>query len=265
MITKYSLTYLSNLIHNDQTGFIKGRYIGENINQILNIIEEAELQDIPSVMIMIDFEKVFVSLSLSFVIKTLEQLNFGPSITNWVKSLYSISQSCVVNNDWASESFKLQRGVRQGCTLLPYLFILAAEVLSSSIKENDNILVIKIQDIIYKKCQYVDDTILFVPFDVQSINATFYTFEQFQAISGLKVNFNKTKIVPLGPLEEPKMSLYNRGKVKWSQDGVKALRIHITHDNKTLIAKNCNPLIAKIENLFKIWSMRNLSLFHGCV
>ncbi len=57
------------------------------------------------------------------------------------------------------------------------------------------------------------------------------------------------------------MSLYNRGKVKWSQDGVKALGIHITHDSKTLIAKNFNSLIAKIENLVKIWSMRNLSVF----
>ncbi len=87
-------------------------------------------------------------------------------------------------------------------------------VLSSSIRESDNILGIKIQDIIHKICQYADDTILFMPFDVQSIDATFDTFEQFQAISGLKVNFNKTKIFPLAPLKETKMSLYNRGKVK---------------------------------------------------
>ncbi len=57
------------------------------------------------------------------------------------------------------------------------------------------------------------------------------------------------------------MSLYNRGKVKWLQDGVKVLGIHIIHDTKTLIAKNFNPLRAKIENLVKIWSMRNLSVF----
>ncbi len=43
-------------------------------------MEEAEQQDIPYAMIMIDFEKAFDSLQWSFVIKTLEQLNFGPSI-----------------------------------------------------------------------------------------------------------------------------------------------------------------------------------------
>ncbi len=49
--------------------------------------------------------------------------------------------------------------------------------------------------------------------------------------------------------------------MKWSQDGIRALGIHITHDSKTLIAKNFNPLIAKIENLVKICSIRNLSEF----
>ncbi len=88
---------------------------------------------------------------------------------------------------------------KAGCPLSPYLFILAAEVLSSSIRESDNILGIKIQDIIHKICQYADDTILFIPFDVQSIDATFDTFEQFQAMSGIKLNFNKTEIFPLGP------------------------------------------------------------------
>ncbi len=76
----------------------------------------------------------------------------------------------------------------------------------------------------------------------KSIDVTFDTFEQFQAISGLKINFNKTEIFPLGPLKETKMSLYNRGNVKWFLDGFKALGIHITHDSKTLIAKNLNPL-----------------------
>ncbi len=109
-----------------------------------------------------------------------------------------------------NQSFKLQRGVRQGCPLSPYLFILTAEVLSTSIRESDNILGIKIQDSIHQICQYADDTIPFMHFDVQSIDATFDTFEQFQAISGLKVNFNKTEIFPLGPLKETKMSLQQR-------------------------------------------------------
>ncbi len=33
------------------------------------------------------------------------------------------------------------------------------------------------------------------------------------------------------------------------------------HDTKSLIAKNFNPLIAKIQNLVKIWSIGNLTIF----
>ncbi len=92
-----------------------------------------------------------------------------------------------------------------------------------------------------------------MPFDVQSIDATFDTFEQFQAIFGLKVNFNKTESFPLGPLSETKM--LERGKVKWSQDGVKTLGIHITHDSKTLIAKTFNP--TEHQNIKPIQDMVN--------
>ncbi len=61
-------------------------------------MEETEQQDISYLMIMMHFEKAFDFLEWSFVIKTLEQLNFGPSITHWIKTLYSNSQSCVVNS-----------------------------------------------------------------------------------------------------------------------------------------------------------------------
>jgi hypothetical protein len=38
---------LPTLINNDQTGFIAGRYIGENIRLLFDIMEYAEENDIP--------------------------------------------------------------------------------------------------------------------------------------------------------------------------------------------------------------------------
>jgi len=66
------------------------------------------------------------------------------------KVFYCNSQSCILNNGWASNFFVLNRGVRQGCPLSPYLFILSVEVLANAIREDKEI----------KLSQYADDTAL---------------------------------------------------------------------------------------------------------
>ena len=60
-------------------------------------------------------------------------------IINWVRTVYCNIESCVLNNGWSSNYFQPQRGVRQGCSLAPHLFILAAEVLAKSVRNNKSI------------------------------------------------------------------------------------------------------------------------------
>ena len=54
---------LDKLINKDQTGFIKGRYIGENTRLIYDLMNYTEQNNIPGLMLLIDFEKAFDSLS----------------------------------------------------------------------------------------------------------------------------------------------------------------------------------------------------------
>ena len=111
------------LINNDQTGFLKGRFIRENIRLINSVIDYAEKQNIPGLLLFVDFEKAFDTLEWTFVEKTLSFYNFGESIKSWIKLLYTDITSCIQNNGWSSDFFQLGRGVRQGCPLSPYLFI----------------------------------------------------------------------------------------------------------------------------------------------
>ena len=53
---------LPRLINNDQTGFMKGRFIGENIRLIDSIVRYAAENNIPGLLLFIDFEKAFDSL-----------------------------------------------------------------------------------------------------------------------------------------------------------------------------------------------------------
>ena len=103
-------------------------------------MELTDEQNIPAVLVLVDFEKAVDSLEWNFIEKSLEYFNFGQNIQHCVKTLYNKANSCVINNGWASKSFSLERGVRQGCPLSPYLFLLAAEILAINIRQKSQVL-----------------------------------------------------------------------------------------------------------------------------
>ena len=71
----------------------------------------------------------------------------------------------------------------------------------------------------------------------ESLDFTFNAFEQFQNLSGLKVNFDKTEIFPIGALSDAGNALYTDKNVKWNNRGVKVLGIHISHNHKEMMGK----------------------------
>jgi len=74
-IAKHLEPILPSLIHSDQTGFVKGRYIGENIRLINDIMEITKTYNLPGILTPLDFRKAFDSLEWPFKMKTLDYLN----------------------------------------------------------------------------------------------------------------------------------------------------------------------------------------------
>ena len=77
---------LHKLIHSDQTGFIVGRYIGENTILIYDIMQYTEENNIPGLLLYVDFENAFDSVSWPFIHKVMEFFGFGNSIISWIKT-----------------------------------------------------------------------------------------------------------------------------------------------------------------------------------
>ena len=94
---------LPKLINYNQTGFLKGRYIGQNITTIMDLIYFTQDENIPALVMSVDFEKAFDTLEWPFMYQCLEKFNFPLLIKQWVKILYIDTKSCVTNNGWSSE------------------------------------------------------------------------------------------------------------------------------------------------------------------
>ena len=210
-------TTLTELISEDQTGFISGRYIGENTRLIYDILHITDELDIPSLLLIVDFEKAFDSISWKFINHTLNFLNFGDSIKRWINVFYNDIQSCVIQNGFLSDPFNVRRGCRQGDPLSPYIFLLCAEILSRQFKANKDIKGIEIAGTEYLLSQFADDTTILLDGSEKSLNEALKILNKFAIASGLKLNSTKTRAVWIGCEKFSGETFNHRLKLDWNQ------------------------------------------------
>ena len=162
-----------------------------------------------------------------------------------------------MNNGTSSNFFVLERGVRQGDPLSPYLFIVAVETLAIAIRQNAAIRGIVTGREETKLLQYADDTTAVLA-DTDSAKVLFKLLDLFEDISGLKINSTKTEGMWIGSSKE------NRTKplgIKWSKDPIRALGVYFTYDLKLLKEKNFIEKLDSITKLINIWTSRGLSIY----
>ena len=93
---------LNILINDNQTGFMKGSYIGENIRLVLDLIQYTTDNDLPGFLFLLDFEKAFDTISWNFINRSLSFFNFGCDFKRWINTFYSNVSACVMNNGHSS-------------------------------------------------------------------------------------------------------------------------------------------------------------------
>ena len=180
---------------------MNGGYIGENIRTIFEVIDNLNEDNLPGVIFFADFEKAFDSIDHNFIFKCLNYFNFGSSFINWVKLFYKTAKSCVINNGHISDCFNIERGVRQGCPLSPYLFILVIEILYSAVRKDNDIKGITLYNREIKNTAFADDATFILDGSRNSFINLIDKISKFSSMSGLKLNSNKSIMFRTGSLK----------------------------------------------------------------
>ena len=144
---------LPKIINPDPTRYVKGRYIGENVRLIQDIMFHTKRMNSPGIAVFLDFQKAFDSIEWEYLKAALKAFNFGP---NWIDVLYNEASSCIINNGHASSFFRLQRSVRQGCPLSCLLCITGTELFARALKNDQSMKGINVETKEIKKTQYAD-------------------------------------------------------------------------------------------------------------
>lgn len=83
---------MTNLVHEDQTGFIKSCSTSDNLSRLLCIIYSAEQSDYPSGVLSLDDMKAFDCLEFNYLWSVLEHMRLGSGFIDMMKVLYTLSQ-----------------------------------------------------------------------------------------------------------------------------------------------------------------------------
>lgn len=150
------------MIHLNQNGFVNGRYIGNNVRLLLDLLDYADINQVDGAILFTDFYKAFDSIHWSFLKLALRKFGFKDYFVDWINTLYSDPTGMIINNGFLSQTFTIGQGVRQGCPLSALLFLLCIEVLACKIRQNELIPGFKIADNEFKISLLAEDAVIFV-------------------------------------------------------------------------------------------------------
>uniref|UniRef100_A0A6Q2XJZ7 Reverse transcriptase domain-containing protein n=1 Tax=Esox lucius TaxID=8010 RepID=A0A6Q2XJZ7_ESOLU len=239
---------LENIIEKEQTCAIKGRLMWDNLCLIREIIYSPNVVDV--FIIGLDQKKAFDYISREYVWKVLEWHGFPDEFINMVKLLYIKSTVQVNVNGELTESFNVERGVKQGCPLSAALYVLAMSQLLKLMK-NDK----RIKGVSVGTCDrvvtsaYADDITVFIH-SQKELNTAFDHFKLYEKASGAKLNEDKTEGILLGnENRKPPITI----EIK---DEIRLLGIYIS--GKNCAKKNWNRKEIEVKQIVEKWSNKNV-------
>ncbi|KAM0007813.1 putative RNA-directed DNA polymerase [Helianthus debilis subsp. tardiflorus] len=253
---------IQKLVSEEQTTFLANRSILDGVIILNEVIPWLKRNKKEGMIIKVDVEKAYDSLSWDFLISILTQMNFPPKWRKWVTTIVTSARASVLVNGSPTQEFICSRGLRQGDPLSPFLFVLAMEALTGVMKKACEIGAFK--GLSFSQIGsslshflYADDVIFVGEWSYTNVMNLKRLLRCFFLVSGLKINMNKSSIYGVG-VEDTQVQLManvigcTRGSFPFKYLGLQV------GANMNLI-KNWDPVVETFRKRLSIWKANTLS------
>ena len=176
----------------EQAGFRKGRSCCEQIFTLRNIIEQCVEFQKPLHITFIDFKKASDSIHRESIWKIARLYGIPEKFIKIFKNIYLNSTCCIKTVEGFTDYFPIETGVRQGCILSPFLFILVLDFIMRKSTIGSNLGIKWQMNSYLSDLNFADDiALLEESFTKQQELTT--NLEQYANKVGLRVSVEKTK------------------------------------------------------------------------
>jgi len=170
----------------------KHRSCSDHIFTLRQILEKSKEWNAPLYANLIDFEKAFDSIHRYSLWKILRHYGIPSKLVNVIKMLYSDFQSQVICNAALTDAFSVTTGVKQGCILSPFLFILGIDWVMKQVTSGGRRGIRWTLTSVLKDLDYADD-IAPLTHQHQDMKAKTNALATTAGNIGLKINVKKTR------------------------------------------------------------------------
>jgi hypothetical protein len=252
---------LPHIIRPNQTGFVEGRSILDNVYVAQEAFVWAEEDNQDLVLLLLDVEKAFDMIEWAFLFKALEVLGFDGTWVKWVGSLYKEASSAIKVNGILGLDFPLERFVRQGCPLAPYLFIIATDVLGYLMADPK----FEVEGFslpqggVIRDQTFADDTALYLKGTPDNLDKAQRILTLFSQASGAKVNWHKTAAIWASKSERT-WSWGEEVGLRWLPEGTGTRYLGIQVGFHLPPEINFEKMMLALKSKLITWSNNRLSL-----